>query len=138
MHNLNGRKWLEDSYCIVMLYGCHRPRSVEILRDGEGVEWASEPLCICYVFYIDGKHISPAQTIEHSKIANISRATVRREARFTGTMQSRLNYEQAFEEEYGVSFVDVRMTGIVEDMPSLSYWLPTLRRRIYATTESGR
>lgn len=37
VHNVDRRKLLKDGYCMITLYGCHRRRSVEMLRDKYGV-----------------------------------------------------------------------------------------------------
>lgn len=68
--------------------------------DENGQTWAAQQLCVRYVFRVEGKQITRAQAIKLNKIAKISTAIVRRETIITDTIQSRLNYLRAFEEDY--------------------------------------
>lgn len=83
VHNVDGIKLLKDGSCVFMLYGHHLRRSVEIMRDEDGVDLAVEPLRMHYAFCVYDKRNSPALAVRLSEIANVSVATVRHEATFT-------------------------------------------------------
>lgn len=101
--------------------------SVETLGDHNGVEWAAETLHIRYEFRLHAKRISLAQKIKLSKIANIFTAILRLEVTFTNLMRSLLSYSGAFEEDYGVLFVDIRIKDIVEDMTPSNFLTANFR-----------
>lgn len=71
-----------------------------------------------YRFRIDGRPIPPAQRMMRSTIYNITSAIFQHKETITDPMQSLLSYVQAFEERYGVLFVDVRITDIIKDIMS--------------------
>lgn len=100
---------------MVIFNGWLRRRSVEILSDKEGVGWAPDSLLLLYAFCVDDEAISPAQAIKLSKIANISIAILRREAKFTDIIDSLLSYERPFKEDHGARFVDVHIIDIFKD-----------------------
>lgn len=101
VHNVAGMKVPKDRFFMVVLNGCHRQSSVKILREGDGMKWAAQPLRMLCALKIGGKPISSAEALEPGKIASIATAVVRHEASFTGCIQSLLSYAQRFEEEYG-------------------------------------
>lgn len=76
---------------------------------------------MCYMFYVDGKAIPQAQTIELSKIPNICTASVRHEAMFTDTMQSPTSYARALKDKHGVRFVDALIWDVVETIISYNF-----------------
>lgn len=57
MHFFGSMNVLIDGYRIVMLDGRHRRRSVKILCNGDGIEWALAPLCLRNAFHVDGKDV---------------------------------------------------------------------------------
>lgn len=63
----------------------------------------------------------PAQTMKVSKIPSLSTVIVRREEAFSDTIKSLLSYGRPFQRDFGVSFVDVRITLIVEDVMSSKF-----------------
>lgn len=67
-------KLQKDDNLVFILTGLHQSRSVNMLRDGDVVEWAAGLLSMRYTFWLDGKHISPAQVIKLIKIVTISTA----------------------------------------------------------------
>lgn len=71
-HNVDGRRFLKDCCGMFMLDAGHRWRSVKMLLDEDGLDFASEPLCMRYTLRVDNNLVSPAQTIRPSKIANLS------------------------------------------------------------------
>lgn len=85
------------------------------------MQWASETLRICYVFWVNGKPISPVQVIILSKIEIVLTVIMRREATSTEIMKSVLSYARSFNENYGVHFFDVRIIDILEDMMFSSF-----------------
>lgn len=107
--------------------------SVEMFRDDDGVRCAPEQLRIRYAFLVEGKLIWTAQLIKLNKISKISIGIVRHEAKFKDIMRSVLGYSQAFEQDYGVGFVDVSIIDILEDMMSSIPWRPTPERPTYDT-----
>lgn len=106
---------------MVTFDGRHQRCSTEVIGDQDGLECASKPLRMRYAFHVYVKPFLPARAIKLSKTANNSTATVRREATFTGTMQSLLSYAKALEENCGVSFVVVPLMDIVRDMVSSKF-----------------
>lgn len=71
-----------------------------------------------YAFQNGGKPISPAQAIKTSKVASISTATLWRQPTFTNSIQSLLSNAWAFEENYEICFVEVRIIDLVKDKTS--------------------
>lgn len=128
-HNLNRIKLLKDSYYIVMLDGHCWRRFVEVWKDGNGIEWAANPMSISYELCVDEKHTSAAQAINLSKTGSVSSKIVRRDALFTHTMKSLLNYARPIKETYAVWLVDVCITDLVEDVISLNVLAASCRGR---------
>lgn len=112
---------LKDTYCMVLLNERHQCHSIEMLRVENGLEWSPKPLLTGYTFRADGNPILPARAINFSKVADSSTANVRRASKLTDLMQSLLSYTRAFEKDYGVCFVIVRESDIVEDMTSCNF-----------------
>lgn len=71
--------------------------------------------------------------IKLSEITAISRAIMQRRATFTDTMQRLLSYARAVKEDYGLCFVDVRITDILKTWFSLSSRWLIPNRPAYAT-----
>lgn len=109
-----------------------------MIRDEDGLEWASEPKRVCYAFRVGGKPISPAQAVKLSKAANISTAVLRCKATFTDMMRSLLSYARATEENYGVRSVDVRIVDIVGDMKYLGLLAANSRTTYIRYVRVGR
>lgn len=126
-HTVDDIKLLRDSYWMVMLDGHHRCHSIEMLQKKDGVECFAEPLHMHYGFRVGGKATSPAEGVNLRKITNLSTAIVQREPMFPDTMQSLLSYVQAFEENYGVHFLHMRISDIMENI-IYSNFLPTKSR----------
>lgn len=120
VHTADSIKLLKKGYCIVVLDGIHRYRSIKRPRDEDGVTWAPEPFCMRYEFHVDGKAILTAQAIKLNKIGNICTANKQRKV-FTETMQSLLSCAQASEEGYVLRFVYVRISKIVDDRMSSTF-----------------
>lgn len=114
VHNVDGRKYVNDGYCMKMLVGRHSRRSVNILRAQEGAVRAVKSLRIRYTFRVECKPISRYQAARLSKTATIFTAIVRRKARVTKTMKSLQGYLRAFEENYGARFVNGHITDTME------------------------
>lgn len=113
----NDGKIVVKNDCHVVRYGSrHRRRSMELVIDENHLAWSAEPLRIQYAFHLDGKPIHLLKRIKLCNIEIISAAIVRRETRFTYTIQSVLNYARAFEEDYAVSLVKARLLDIVDVM----------------------
>lgn len=89
-----------------------------MLKVENGVEWADESLRTYYASRAISRLIEPAQATKLSKFATISTATMWRKATFTDTIQSLLKHAQAFDKDYGVRFVYVCKTDIMEDKVS--------------------
>lgn len=76
VQNVDDMKLPKDGYSMIILSWCHQRQSVEILRVEHGTKCAVKPFCKRYMFPADRKPIKPAQSIELTKTANISTATV--------------------------------------------------------------
>lgn len=50
VQNVRGMKFLIDDYCEIMSDCCYRPRSVELLKDENGVKYTADTLYVRYVF----------------------------------------------------------------------------------------
>lgn len=87
---------------MIMLIGCHRRHSIEMLTDEDGVEKAANLLSMRDALQVDGKQIFAPQEIELSKIADASTAIMRLKAAFTEAMKNLLSYERASQEKYSV------------------------------------
>lgn len=68
VNHIDGRKLLNDGYCMVMLNGHHRRLSVKMLSSEDGVEYAAEAMCMRHTFWVEGKPISPTKAIKPSKV----------------------------------------------------------------------
>lgn len=80
------------------------------------VEWTFNPLRMRYVFYVNDKATLLVQTNKPSESAEILPTVMRGKATFTAKMESLVRYAQDFKEKYGVRFVDVHISDILEDM----------------------
>lgn len=109
VHTVDDMKVLKDCYCIVLRDDRHWRRSVKMLRNKDGMEWASALFHLHYVFRFNSKAISSAQAIQLSKIANLSTAIVRHGATLTVKTQGLLSYVQTFIENYDVRFGGLRL-----------------------------
>lgn len=69
----------------------------------------------------NGRDITSAQAIKLFKLEHVSPAIVRHNITFTVIIGSLLNYAQAFQEGYGVRFVDARIVKIVDEMMSFDF-----------------
>lgn len=118
MQNVNGMKLPKDGYCTVMLNWHLQCSSVTLLRDEEGVERASDLLRMRCASLVDNKPILPAQSIQSSKLCNISNVLLGCKASFTNTIQSLERFGRPLENEHSVRAVDMGITEIVEDMMS--------------------
>lgn len=105
VHNIDGMKFMKDSYCMDMPDERHQRGCVKMIRDEEGVEWVPDQQRIHYTFQVDGESVSLGQAKKLSKIENKSTVTVTCEATFTGMMQSQLSYVQGLKEQYVVRVV---------------------------------
>lgn len=79
---------LKDGNCTIMLDGCSRRCYIKMLWKEDWAEWASAPMRMRKAFRVDCGTISPALTINLSKIANMFTPIVWREVTFTDAMQS--------------------------------------------------
>lgn len=101
-----------------MLDGRYQCRYVTMLREKDGIEWATKPLRMWYAFRVEGKRISQALANKLSKIFNISAVIERLEATHKDSMEILLIYARSFDEDYGVRFVDAGIKEIMEAMIS--------------------
>lgn len=87
-----------------------------MVRDDDSMISVADPLRMYQALPVDGKAISPAQSIKLSETTSVSTANVQREATFTDSMESMLSYTSRFEKNYGEHFVDVRVMDVIDDM----------------------
>lgn len=76
LYTVDSIKALNDSYQVLMLKGRHRHRFVKIIQNDDGLEYASIPLHMRYVFCVDDRAISRAQSIKVRKITIVFTAIV--------------------------------------------------------------
>lgn len=81
VHSINSMELRKDSCRVVLLDGCDKPCSVEMLRYKDGDEWVVEPLHMRYEFVADAKSFLPAQSVELNRTANNSTGIVHDKAR---------------------------------------------------------
>lgn len=116
VQSFDGRRLPKIRYCMFILDGRYRCCSVELLRDNNGMQYATEPMRMRCALRADRKATLQALEIKLNLIANISTAFRRRKATFTGTIQSLLSYARALGEHCGVGFDNVRISDIEFDM----------------------
>lgn len=74
--NIQDKNVLNDSTFMVMLDGRHRHNSVEMLRDEDVEGWAAHLRRMQEKLWLDSKAILPAQTLNLSKVTNISTSII--------------------------------------------------------------
>lgn len=84
-------------------------------------EWTEFPLRVFHAIRKDGQVIARTEAIELSRTTNRSTATGRIDRSFFSVMNATLNFAEAFELQYGVSYAEDRIKDIVENMMPSQY-----------------
>lgn len=95
-------------------------------------------LYVRYRFRLDGRCISPAQSIIVRKSANILTAMVWSEATLTDTMQRLLSFTNAFRENYSMRLVNVSEMDILGDAMCSNFQAANPGAKYWRYIESGK
>lgn len=97
-------------------------RSSSEMRGTEGtIGWATAPMHMHFVPWLDDEAILPAQAVKLSIDANITITIMRESATINEIIHCLLSYAQAFKENNGVHFRNIRIVDIAEDLLSSNF-----------------
>lgn len=76
----------KESHCMVTIDGCHRRRTVKMIKNEDAAKRAANTLRMHYAFRVNGKPVRQPLAKRLSKIPNTSTAIVRRKVTFKVAM----------------------------------------------------
>lgn len=117
----SGRKIVSHAFKMISLDGRHRCNSVHQSEAESAHDWTECQLGVIQIISRDFQAIGQAKAIKLSRMANTSMKIVRMDRSVQYVLQAVLNYVDAFQLQYAVSFREARTKDTVDIVMPLQY-----------------